>query len=69
MSKIRVRVKQENINEARIAFECKPEDAMEIIQSIARVHHVEIIIDAEGMSVLSAGILLDNLKSIEHKKT
>ena len=55
MSKIKVRVKQENINEAKVSFECKPEDAFKIIESIAEGSGVcvelwkELFRDYEGI--------------------
>ena len=64
MSNITIRVKQENINEAKVTFECKLKDAFKIIQSIAREHSVNILMDAEGMSVVSAVALLEKMQSI-----
>ena len=53
MSKIIIRVKQENINEAKVTVECKPDDAFKIIESIAEDHEINVVIDAEGMSMAS----------------
>lgn len=67
MSKIRIRVKQENINEAKVTFECKPELAFEIIGDVIKKHkdhQYNIAIDAEGMSVASGIVMLNKLQSI-----
>ena len=67
MSNIKIRVKQDNINEAKVTFECKPEDAFRIIEDIAREHEITVVVDAEGMSVASMIAMCGKLKASEIK--